>query len=349
MDQHSIRFNKAQSGAPEQFTGFKTVVTRERVLLRSSGLLFTWDELILGRRKSIKSSADIFTSSTNTPDIAREVESIWSNTTTTQVRLAGDSLESLWERPEGSRVEVDDNCNLDRNTVTPLEGEMDEEDMYPNWYDNGRSSSTQYDPIIENGVSSITPRTGLTSNFPPNGGELVEMVTLLDEEWPFERTQLRVKMKEDCRGRELPTITKLNTWGEFVLEDGRRRERGDSAIDDKTMESSFTDHWTSAVDLRSTLPKIFNFDEGFIFDPESTSKLTTGESEGRIVICTTFSQLLWSPADVNLPLITIWNTLPTVTEDAFVVTRITPRGNVEVGAEKGAEDEEKMRDSHESW
>jgi hypothetical protein len=179
-------------------------------------------------------------------------------------------------------VEAEDNCNLDRNTVMPLEaekiGERDEdEERYPNWKDKGRSSSTQSDDIIENTVCNITPLTGCTFNTPPKGGEFVEMTTRLVEEYPLVREQLRVKIKDDCSGRLLPTITKLNTWGELGREDERDRERGERATADKAIESSSTDHRTSPLDAMSTLPKSFSFDEGFIFGPDSASNFTTGD------------------------------------------------------------------------
>jgi hypothetical protein len=91
----------------------------------------------------------------------------------------------------------------------------------------------------------------------------------------------------------------------------------------------------------STLPKIFNLDEGFIFATESTSNFTTGDREARMEILMTFSQLLTSAEDFDdLPLITIWNTSPTIAEDELGVTRTFEK--VE------ADDEVNLREEHES-
>ena len=103
------------------------------------------------------------------------------------------------------------------------------------------------------------------------------MTTLLDEENPLASEQVRVKTKDDCWGRLFPTITKLNTCGELGREEERDRERADRDTDDNTIESSSTDHRTSPLDLISTRPKIFSFEEGFIFSPDSASNLTNGD------------------------------------------------------------------------
>jgi hypothetical protein len=290
--EHVIRFNAKQTEAFEQLTRFKIVVVKERVFFRSSGLLFSWEELIPSNMNRRKSSISSSFSSTRTVEFAVEGESNWSNTITTQVRLELDSSARRWV-PEGRSEDVCDSCNLDRNRI-----KLEEVDCkYPNWKDKGRSSSTQPNPIIENEVCSITPLAGLTSKAPPKGGEFVLMVTRFDEEWPFERTQLRVNVKEDCRGRVLPTITKLNTWGELGPEEGRDCVRGDSDPDDNTIESSFTDHRTSPRDAMSTLPKSFSFEEGFIFNPDRTSNFTTGAREARMESWIDFSQLLTTPED----------------------------------------------------
>jgi hypothetical protein len=343
-----LRFNATQSGAPEQFTRFNTAAIEERVRFRLSESLLTREELIPFSRNTLKSSADISTSSTSTPNRAREKESIWSNTRATQVRLAGDWLGSLWGGPEGSRVEAEDNCRFDLNTDTPLKAETEavtgaeerEGERYPNWKDRGRSSSSHLTDTIENTVCSITPISGFTSSTPPKGGEFVEMTTRL-EEWPLAREQLRVKTKDDCWGRLFPTITKLNTWGELGTEEGRDRERGDSETNDKAIESSSTDHHTSPLDGMSTLPNSFSFDDGFIFGPDSASNFTTGDWEARMESWMTFSQLLPSPGDTDdLPLITIWNTAPTAAAEELAVTMMT--------GERGAEDGEKVRETQES-
>jgi hypothetical protein len=304
IEEHSIRFNATQSGAREQFTRFNTVEVTERVFVKSSGSLFTREMLTPVDKNTVSSSVDILvtSSSTITPDTVREMESNWSNTTTTQVRLEVE----FWG--VGRTLEAYDSCNFDLNTVRAEEEEDDERN--PNWYDNGRSSSTQSEDDIENTVSNILPLDGLTSNTPPKGGEFVVMTTLVDEEWPLAKVQLRVNTKDDCWGRLFPTITQLRTWGVLVGGEGRVRERGDREIEERRRESSFTDHCTSPLDPMSTLPKIFSFDEGLIFDPDNTSRLTTGDREARMEIWMAFSQLLASPGDV--PLITIWNTAPTV-------------------------------------
>jgi hypothetical protein len=190
-------------------------------------------------------------------------------------------------------------------------------------------------------VCSITPVAGLTSNIPPKGGEFVMMTTLLEEEYPLPREQVRVKTNDDCWGRLFPMITKLNTCGELGKEGGKDRERGDRETDDKTIESSSTDHCTSPLDPMSTLPKIFSFEEGFIFNPDSASNFTTGDWEARMVISMAFSQLLVEGTPGNFedfPLITTWNTAPTSAEEELAVTVMTGE----------AENDEKMRETQES-
>jgi hypothetical protein len=148
-----------------------------------------------------------------------------------------------------------------------------------------------------------------------------------------------VNTKDDCGGRLFPTITKLKTWGELIGEEGSDRDRGDSDTDDNTIESSFTDHCNSPLDPMSTLPKIFNFDEGFILDPEDTSNLTTGDREARMEILMNFSHLLRSSAEFEeIPLITIWKVSPMTAEVELGVTTTPDR----------EEEEEKIRDGHES-
>jgi hypothetical protein len=153
-------------------------------------------------------------------------------------------------------------------------------------------------------------------------------------------------MKEDWGGKLLPTTTKLNTWGELGNEGGRVRVRGDNEMDVKTIESSFTDHCTSPLDCMSTLPKIFNFDEGFSCRDGSTSNLTTGDKGERIEIWITFLQILVSPGWGDLPVITTRNTSPTMTEEELAVTNTLKSGNAE--GEGGGADT-KMREEHESW
>lgn len=151
------------------------------------------------------------------------------------------------------------------------------------------------------------------------------------------REQLRVNNKDDCGGRLFPTITKLMTWGELIGEEARDRCRGERDTEDNTIDKSFTDHRTSPLDPMSTLPKILSFDEGFILDPDKTSNLTTGDREARMVIRKTFSQPLTSPSNVDLPLMMIWNTSPTATEEEFGVT-----------TKFDEEEEEKVREPQES-
>jgi hypothetical protein len=166
----------------------------------------------------------------------------------------------------------------------------------------------------------------LTSKAPPKGGELVEMVTLAEEEKPFARMQLRVKTKDDSGGRQFPTRTNVKTWGVLVEEEGKVRERGDNETEDKTMDSSFTDHCTSpSLDSILTEPKSFKFAEGFIFNPDNTSNLNRGEREGRIDREITFSQLLTSPEEEeeeeeDLPFMMSWNVSPTIANEELGVT-----------------------------
>lgn len=80
------------------------------------------------------------------------------------------------------------------------------------------------------------------------------------------------------------------------------------------MELSLTDHVATPLDFMSILPKIFNFEEGFIFNPEITSNLNTGARESRIDNSTTLSQLRSSPNNfLDLPLITTTNLFVVVT------------------------------------
>jgi hypothetical protein len=165
----------------------------------------------------------------------------------------------------------------------------------------------------------------------------VVIVRLFDEEKPLTREQLRVNLKDDCGGRLFPTITKLNTWGELAGDEGRDRERGDNDTDDNTIESSSTDHRTSPLDPMSTLPKIFNFDDGFIFDPDNTSNFTSGDWAASIGIRMTLSQLLGSPDIEDFPVITIWNTSPTTNKEELEVTFTVEKDKVEEKMREGQE------------
>lgn len=48
------------------------------------------------------------------------------------------------------------------------------------------------------------------------------IVTLLDEEYPLSREQLKVKVKEDCGGRLFPTTTKFITFEDEDEDEGGR-------------------------------------------------------------------------------------------------------------------------------
>jgi hypothetical protein len=103
-DEHSSRFNDPQSGEPEQFTWFNTVVVDDKTFFRSSALLLNFEPLIPFNRKTLRSSTDIFVASTDTPLVDREEESILSNTTTIQVRF--ELVPLTPEGAEGRTVEV---------------------------------------------------------------------------------------------------------------------------------------------------------------------------------------------------------------------------------------------------
>jgi hypothetical protein len=170
------------------------------------------------------------------------------------------------------------------------------------------SSSDQYNEDMVNIVSNITPAIGFTNKIPPSGGEFVVIVTLLDEETPLSRTQDRVKINEDCGGRLFPTIAKLTKCEETTEEAERVRESGDKETKDKATVASSTDHFTTPRDFRLTVPKIFNFEDGFILYPEITSNLNTGDKESRIDNSITFWQLLTLPLGVgvdDMPFMTI--------------------------------------------
>jgi hypothetical protein len=299
--EHSSRFNASQSGEPEQFTWFKMVVVDAKMFFRSSALLLNFEPLIPFNRKTLKSSTDIFVATTETPPVDWVDESMVSNTTTTHVRL--ELLPLAPKGADGRIVEVYDRCNFDRKTVRIPAGEV----RYPNCVDRGRSSSTQPDEKREDIVFSIEPLRGDTSKNPPKGGELVVTVTLVEEEYPLSRVQVRVKMKVAWAGRLFPTSTKLITLGEPNGAAGSWRDKGDSDWDESTIDLSFTDHVDSPADFMSRDARIFNFEEGFIFSPEIRSNLSTGARESRISSSMTFSQLRRSWELVGFPRNTIMN------------------------------------------
>jgi hypothetical protein len=74
------------------------------MFLKSSELLLEDDPLMPLNRKLLRSSTDIFTSSTDTPNVDWLNESRLSNTNTTQVKF--ELFPFVPEGPEGRRVEV---------------------------------------------------------------------------------------------------------------------------------------------------------------------------------------------------------------------------------------------------
>jgi hypothetical protein len=92
------------------------------------------------------------------------------------------------------------------------------------------------------------------------------------------------------------------------------REVGDKDTVERSIKASLTDHTKCPLDGISTLPEIFNLDEGFIFDPdpdndeECTTSLTTGDKGARRDKVTTLSHLRLSSTLIALALITILNT-----------------------------------------
>jgi hypothetical protein len=198
---------------------------------------------------------------------------------------------------------------------------------------------------IVNFVCNITPLTGITSKYPPNGGEFVETTTLLEDKYPLSREQLRVKMNDDCWERVFRGSTKLTTLGEETSEEGRFRERGDSDTEGNFNESSFTDHHTSPLDFISTLPKIFNFDEGLILEPVGTFNLNTGASDSRILIWMTTSHLLGSFSFNVLPRTITLNKSFGVTEWEISTEELTVTRSFEEVEVRGV----KMRLKQSSW
>jgi hypothetical protein len=130
---------------------------------------------------------------------------------------------------------------------------------------------------------------------------------------------------------------------EFIGEDGRDSVTGDSETEAKLIEASFTVHFIFPLDAISTLPKIFNFDEGFIFVPDNTSKVTNGAWEFKSDSSITFSHLRLSamlPND-DLPLITIWNISFVVTVEEWLTVTTTWEDEEDSGV--------KMRESQRGW
>jgi hypothetical protein len=73
------------------------------------------------------------------------------------------------------------------------------------------------------------------------------------------------------------------------------------------IDSSLTDHVDSPADFMSRVAPIFNFEEGFIFSPETSSSFKTGARESRIKRSITFSQLRRSAEFFDFPRNTIVN------------------------------------------
>jgi hypothetical protein len=124
-------------------------------------------------------------------------------------------------------------------------------------------------------------------------------------------------MSNDWSGRLFPTTTRLSTFTEPTTpeaEAGRVREVGDKDTVERSIEASLTDHTKCPLDGISTLPEIFNLDEGLIFDTdpnndeENIANLTTGDKGTRRDKVTTLSHLRLSSALFALALITILNT-----------------------------------------
>jgi hypothetical protein len=124
IDEQDNRFKDSQSGALEQSTRFKAVEVKDRECFMSSGLLVAWDKLIPLERKTLSSLAviKVAPSPTDTSERDREEQSNWSNTTTAH------------EETAGRRVEVNESCICDLNTIKSEEEVEDEDDeKYPNW------------------------------------------------------------------------------------------------------------------------------------------------------------------------------------------------------------------------
>jgi hypothetical protein len=130
-DEQDNRFKDSQSGALEQSTLFKAVEVKDRERFMSSGLLVSWNKLIPFERKTLSALAliEVAPSPTDTSERDREEESNWSNTTTAH------------KETEGRRVEVNESCICDLNTIRSLEegedGDKEDEEgdkrRYPNW------------------------------------------------------------------------------------------------------------------------------------------------------------------------------------------------------------------------
>jgi hypothetical protein len=338
MDEQASRFNERQSRAFEQFIRFNRVEVMNNVLFRSSGLVVISDVLTPFDKKIFNSSAPMTLASTVTSTVDWEVESSWSKTITAQARVEFDKIPVLFEdsKPAGSNVEVCGNSIFDLNTaMSPMRT-----GRYPNWKDNGRSSSTQWRAKNEKRVSNMSPATGRTSNIPPNGGELVVIVTLVEEDSPLLREQLRVKRNDDCLGRLSPATMRLTIFGVASVEGRRESEIGDEDRVERSRVTSSTVQEIIPPNRISTLPRIFNFDDGFILDPDNTSKVTTGDRESRMESVTTFSHLRPSSMPIALPLITILNTFLVVSADKEEELKVTfTREKDELSGEKMSEEQ----------
>jgi hypothetical protein len=169
---------------------------------------------------------------------------------------------------------------------------------------------------------------------------LVVIVTLVEEDSPLLREQLRVKINDDCAGRLSPATMRLKIFGAASVEGRRVSDIGDEDSVERSRETSSTVQEIVPPNRISTLPRIFNFDDGFIFDPDNTSKLTTGDRESRMESVTTFSHLRPSSMPIALPLITILNTFLVVSADKEEELKVTvTREKDEFSGEKISEEQ----------
>jgi hypothetical protein len=171
----------------------------------------------------------------------------------------------------------------------------------------------------------MIPTGGLTTNEQSEGGELVLMVMLADDEWPLSRLQLKVKtnfMEEEDdptrSGREVAGITKLKTWGEEEGEASRITDTGDSDKEERSTEGIFTDHTATPLDFMSMVPITFNLEVGLILkieevDPPNTLNLNNGDAEAKMTTSNSLSHWRLSPDCEDLALNINLNISPSVT------------------------------------
>jgi hypothetical protein len=158
-----------------------------------------------------------------------------------------------------------------------------------------------------------------------SGGELVEIVRLLDAERPLSNTQLKVNTNE--KGSWIWRIAvgrmKLIVWN---AEDATLIELGDCEKDIAITGLS-TDHMAWPLAVVSIIPTTFNFEEGRILiisvdvgedggdTPPTTLKVSTGENSSTITTSKVLSHPRLSPTPTARPLKVTLKILPSKREE----------------------------------